>query len=137
MAGLFDRHAMKKNAHWLLRLAVASVFIYHGADKLPRIDIVADIFGFSESIMWIVAITEIGAGSLMLLAPLLQNDNFIDKATRLSALALMPIMIVAIAKIHWGQWTFMPTQSHPLGGMEFQVALLALLVFFLIKGRDI
>jgi len=37
--------------------------------------------------------------------------------------------------VHWGRWRFVPTESYPMGGMEFQVVLLALALWFLIAGN--
>ena len=37
--------------------------------------------------------------------------------------------------VHWGQWSFVASDSHPMGGMEFQVVLLALGLWFAATGN--
>jgi putative oxidoreductase len=53
---------------------------------------------------------------------------------RLAGLAAAPVLIGAIVMVHAPRWSFVPTESHPLGGMEFQVALLGIALFFLLTG---
>lgn len=118
------------HAHWLLRLALASVFLYHGLPKFQ------DLAGFAEMAslpLWmafLVALGEVG-GSLLLLVGGFGKDWM----TRLGALAQIPVMVGAIFLVHWGQWGMMPTESHPYGGIEFQVTLLAIQVYFLLVGN--
>jgi hypothetical protein len=38
---------------------------------------------------------------------------------------------------HWGQWHFMPSETHPMGGMQFQVTLLAILVYLVLNGNGV
>jgi putative oxidoreductase len=38
--------------------------------------------------------------------------------------------------VHWGQWSFVASDSHPMGGMELQVVLLLIGLYFLIRGND-
>ena len=59
-----------------------------------------------------------------------------DLATRLSGVAIVPVMLGAIAMVHWGQWSFVASESHPMGGMEFQVVLLLMGVYFALRGND-
>ena len=56
--------------------------------------------------------------------------------TRLGGLVTVPVMIGAIAMIHWGQWRFVATDSHPMGGMEFQVVLLLMGLYYLGRGNS-
>ena len=44
-------------------------------------------------------------------------------------------MIGAILKFHWGRWAFNPTDAHPMGGLEFQVTLLLLALYFVFAGN--
>ncbi len=39
--------------------------------------------------------------------------------------------------VHWGQWHFMSTETHPMGGMQFQVTLLFMAHYLLIKGNNV
>ncbi len=56
-------------------------------------------------------------------------------ATRLGGLLIAPVMLGAIFMVHWGQWSFQATESHPMGGMEFQVTLLLIALYFLVVGN--
>ena len=55
--------------------------------------------------------------------------------TRLGAAMIIPVMLGAIVMVHWGQWNFLPSQTHPIGGMEFQVVLLLVSLYFVAKGN--
>ncbi len=60
-----------------------------------------------------------------------------DWMTRIGALLLVPVMLGAIFMVHWGQWSFVGSETHPMGGMEFQVTLLLILLYLLIKGNHV
>ncbi|MDN3516444.1 DoxX family protein [Aquisalimonas lutea] len=123
-----------RHAHWALRLALASVFIYQGVDKFMG----AGIAGFATAmeLPWIlgllVALTEIAAGVLVVAGAC--TNPWI---TRLGALLVVPVMLGAIVMEHWGQWHFMATASHPLGGMQFQVTLLLVALYLFVRGNDV
>ena len=55
--------------------------------------------------------------------------------TRLASLALIPVLIGAIVLVHGPRWSFVPAEGYPMGGMEFQVVLLFVSVYFLIVGN--
>nr|WP_290666141.1 hypothetical protein [Ardenticatena sp.] len=69
----------------------------------------------------------------MLVGGFLSNDI----VTRVGGLLLIPPMVGAIAKVHWGQWSFVPSETHPMGGMEFQTTLLLLAIFFVLTGNSV
>jgi len=121
-------------AHWFLRIAIASVFMYHGIDKFPKLEGVSEMLGMSVPAVFLLAAVETGGGLSMVLSGLMK-DRLGDIGTRLAALALIPVMLGAIIMVHWGQWTFMATETHPMGGMEFQVTLLMTLLYMLVKGN--
>ncbi len=58
-----------------------------------------------------------------------------DLITRLSGLALVPVLLGAIFMVHWGRWNFVPAEDFPMGGMEFQVVLLLMALYFLVMGN--
>ena len=37
--------------------------------------------------------------------------------------------------VHWGQWHFAASETHPMGGMEFQFTLLMIALYFVIVGN--
>jgi len=120
---------------WLLRIALASVFIFHGISKVQGLIAGGAIpMGHSFEVWALVAFAELAGGLGIILGGLLAG--FIgDAVTRLSGLAVVPVMLGAIAMVHWPRWSFTPSESHPMGGMEFQVVLLLIGLFFVIRGN--
>ncbi len=118
--------------HWLLRMALASVFIFHGIDKALNPIEMARAMDMPLILISTLAFTEMIGGMMILLGGL----GF-SWATRIGGFFLMPPMIGAITLVHWGQWRFAPTATHPLGGMEFQVVLLLLATYFAVSGNGI
>lgn len=108
-------------AHWLLRAAMAGVFLYTGIDKFAGSGIqgFAQVMNLSPIIAMAVALGEIATGALVLLGGWIAG-RLGDAVTRLGALFAVPILLGAIFMKHWGQWHFMATPTHPLGGMMFQ-----------------
>ena len=128
MTKLFD--SLKPHAHWLLRIGLAAVFLYHGSGK------VFDFGDFSENSRFpiiidvLIAFAEI-AGGLGIIIGGFTNDLI----TRLAGFAMTAIMLGAISIVHWGRWDFRPAEGFPVGGMEFQIVLLLTALFFLIMGN--
>lgn len=129
--------SLRRHAHWILRVALASVFVYHGVDKFIGAGIAgfAQGMGLPENIALLVAVGELGAGTFILLGGLIPERSG-GTITRLGAVGMIVILLGAIFMAHWGQWHFMPTATHPAGGMEFQVTLAFLSAYMLIKGND-
>lgn len=118
-------------AHWSLRVAVASVFLYHGIGKFPNLSGMAEMLQLPVYVVLLVALAETVGGALVLVGGFLK-----DWMTRLGALMMTIVIAGAIVMVHWGRWNFVPSESHPMGGMEFQVTLLLILVYLLIKGNN-
>lgn len=123
------------HAHWLLRATLASVFIYHGVLKLANLEANAEFLGLSISIVLLVALAEALGGAFVLLGGVSKIAPSAAWLTRLGAAMIVPVMAGAIVMVHWGQWTFVPSQTHPMGGMEFQVVLLLISLYFAVKGN--
>lgn len=121
-----------RHAHWALRLAILSVFLYHGLDKFGDLGGFAEMAGMPLAVAFMVALAEAGGAVLVFVGGFLK-----DWVTRLGALAIIPVMLGAIFMVHWGQWHFMPSETHPMGGMQFQATLLLILVYLLIKGNGV
>lgn len=120
---------LTKNAHWVLRIALATVFVFHGVDKFMNPGMAA-MMGLPLAVWMLVAAVEVGGGALVLwggVGP--------EWSTRLGSLALLPIMAGAIAMVHWGQWSFMASATHPVGGIEFQFTLTLIALYFLFRGN--
>jgi putative oxidoreductase len=122
------------NAHWLLRIALASVFIYHGALKFLNLEGFTQMLPISYLQVVLVALAET-AGGLLVLAGGIGIDRISDIATRIGAALNIPVIIGAIAIVHWGQWNFVPSATHPMGGFEFQAVLLLLMVYLAVTGN--
>ncbi len=128
-------NTLAPHAHWFLRLSIASVFIYHGVGKFPNLEMMSAMLGLPIYLVLLVAIAETGGGLLILVSAFLK-ENLKDLGTRLASLGLIPVMIGAIALVHWPKWSFVASETHPMGGMEFQVTLILILLYLLVKGKD-
>lgn len=122
------------NTTWFLRLPFAAVFLFHGTGKLVMPAMSADMLGLPVFLVLLVALAEVLAGIGAIVGGL-NNVEKRELVTRLSGLAAAPVLVGAIAMVHWPQWSFMATESHPMGGMEFQVVLLGIALFFLIGAK--
>lgn len=118
--------------HWLLRFPLVTVFTFMGIDKFVGGGIAgfAEMAGLPVAVAALVALTEITAGLLILLGAFTSSS-----ITRLGALATLPVMLGAVFMVHWGQWHFLPTATHPMGGMMFQVTLIMLALYLLLRGN--
>ena len=122
--------SLKPHAHWLLRLTLASVFVIHGLGKVFDLSGFSGMMGLSLPVSGLVALAEV-AGGVGIIAGAFTNDM----VTRLAGLAIIPVMLGAITMVHWGQWSFMASDTHPAGGMEFQVVLVLIALYFVISGN--
>lgn len=122
------------NAHWFLRIALASVFVYHGVLKFLNLDGFAQMLPISYLEVVLVATAETAGGLLVLLGGF-RNDQISDMATRIGAALNLPVIVGAIAMIHWGQWNFVPSESHPMGGFEFQAVLILIMLYLVFTGN--
>lgn len=125
---------LTNNAHWLLRISVVSVFLFHGILKFSNLDGFANMLPISLPQVVFVALANVG--SVLLILGGFRNNRLSDLATRFGAAFNIPVMIGAISLVHWGRWNFVPTEAHPLGGMEFQVVLALVMFYFVITGNN-
>jgi putative oxidoreductase len=132
-AGIAEQSLKDKlasNAHWTLRIALASVFIFHGWLKLAALGGFSQMLGLPISVVLLVALAEFVGGILILAGAFTR-----DWVTRLGAGFFIPVLAGAIAMVHWGQWNFVPSENFPMGGSEFQVTLLLISLYFVLKGN--
>lgn len=120
---MLDRLA--PHAHWFLRLALASVFLYHGVQKFFNLQGTAEMMQMPVAIVVVLALLETLAGVFAL------GGGFgSDWMTRLAGLFIAPIMLGAIFMVHLPNgWNFMNN------GMEFQFTLLMTALFFAAVGN--
>lgn len=81
-----------------------------------------------------VALAEV-SGSFLIILGGFRRDFLSDAVTRIGALLNIPVVIGAIVLVHWGRWNFVPTETYPMGGMEFQVVLGLIMLYIVITGN--
>ncbi len=120
--------------HWFVRLPWGAVFLYHGITKFMGENGINGFAGYLSEGMGaaalpvaiLVAVGETLAG-FGAIAGGVGKGAINEAATRLAGLAATIIMIGAILMVHLGDgWA----------GMEFQVLLLGVAVFFMVRGND-
>ena len=122
--------SLKPHAHWLLRIGLAGVFLFHGLYKVINFVGFSQMMGLPTSVAALVTFAEL-AGGVGIIVGALTNDLI----TRLAGLAMAPIVLGTIFMVHWGRWNFAPAEGFPMGGMEFQVVLLLTALYFLVMGN--
>ena len=128
---MFDAlDSLKPHAHWLLRISLAGVFIFHGIGKVMNIGGFSEMLGLSTAVVTLVAFAELAGGVGIIVGAFTK-----DLITRLAGLALAPVLLGAIFMVHWGRWNFTPAEGFPMGGMEFQVVLLLTALYFVVMGN--
>ncbi len=128
---MFDAlDSLKPHAHWLLRISLAGVFIFHGIGKVMNLGGFSEMLGLSTAVVTLVAFAELAGGVGIIIGAFTK-----DLITRLAGLALTPVLLGAIFMVHWGRWNFTPAEGFPMGGMEFQVVLLLMALYFLVMGN--
>ena len=122
--------ALHNNAHWLLRIALASVFLFHGFGKVTNFSGFAEMMGLPLLLAGLVTFAEVAGGLGILIGGFGK-----ELITRLAALAMIPVLLGAIVMVHAPRWSFVPAEGYPMGGMEFQVVLALVASYFLIVGN--
>ena len=122
--------SLRPHAHWLLRIGFAGVFLFHGIGKVMMFGGFSQMMGLPTPVAALVTLAEVAAGVGIIVGAFTN-----DLITRLAGLAVAPVMLGAIFMVHWGRWNFTPAEGFPMGGMEFQVVLLLMALFFLVMGN--
>ena len=120
---------------WFVRIPFAIVFAGHGAGKLFMPAASAEMLGLPVALVLLVGVAEVLAGVGAVVGGLDRAPHRL-LVDRLTALAAAPVLIGAIAMVHWPRWSFVATESHPLGGMEFQVVLLGSALYLGLGARS-
>ena len=119
------------NPLWFIRLPFAVTFAGHGAGKLLMPAASAQMLDLPISLTVLVGVAEVLAGIGAVVGGIERAPRraLID---RLTGLAAVPVLLGAILLVHWPRWSFVASDSHPLGGMEFQVLLLGVALYLLL-----
>jgi putative oxidoreductase len=116
-----------------VRLALGAVFVAHGAQKvfgawggpgLGRFTSGQAPLGLRPAWLWLgaAAVAELAGGALVLVGLL----------TRLGALLLLPVMLVAMFGVHWAGGFFIT--NAPVPGVEYTLALAGMCLALLVSG---
>ena len=117
-------------APWLLRLGLGTSFIFHGLSKFPLPpQKLIDYFGFSAELASFVAISELGAGILLILGGFLKG-HVGNLVTRFAAGVIVIVMTVAFTLAH-SDWFITPKLF-----MSEQIFLMIIGLYFSIKGNN-
>ena len=118
-------------AHWLPRLALAAIFIYHGFPKVAMAGDVSAMMGMPVFMVFMLGVVEIG-GSLLLL----WGGIGPEWATRIAGVLFTIVMIGAIVMVHaqFG-WNSINMGNNGGRGMEFQILIIATSLLYVIRGN--
>jgi len=117
-------------APWLLRLGLGTSFVFHGLSKFPLpSQKLIDYFGFSSELASFVAISELGAGILLLLGGFLKG-HVGNLVTRFAAGVIVIVMIFAFTIAH-SDWFITPKLF-----MSEQIFLIIIGLYFFIRGNN-
>ena len=126
---------MKTHAHWFIRIPFAATFIFHGLGKFGNLSANAEMMGLPVFILALVGIAEVLAGFGAISGGLKFTVKR-DLITRLSGVAAVPVLLGAIAMVHFPRFSFVPTKEFPMGGFEFQLLLLGVAIYFILAGNN-
>ena len=116
-------------APWILRLGLGISFIFHGLSKFPLPpQKLIDYFGFSAELASFVAISELGAGILLILGGFLKG-HVGNLVTRFAAGVIVIVMTFAFILAH-SDWFITPKLF-----MSEQIFLMIIGLYFFIKGN--
>jgi len=124
----FDKFS--ENGHWLIRLSLAATFLFHGFAKFPMAAMMSQQMGMPLFMVYVLASMEVLGGILILVGAV-----FSELLTRLAGAIFAVIMLGAIMLVHWPQWSFVASEGHPMGGMEFQVLIVIVSLLFITAGN--
>ena len=115
---------------WLLRLGLGISFVFHGLGKFPLPpQKLIDYFGFSSELASFVAISELGAGILLIFGGFLKG-HVGNLVTRFAAGVIVIIMTFAFILAH-SDWFITPKLF-----MSEQIFLMIIGLYFFIKGNN-
>ena len=125
---------LRPYAGWALRLTFGVTFIFYGYAKITGLGGFAEMMlGGNTLLAALVAFAEVAAG-----IGIIGGAFTSSLVTRLAGLAVIPVMLGAIFMVHLQNgFHFMaqPNDPTPMGGWNFQFALMGIAVFYLLSGN--
>lgn len=125
---------LSKHSHWLVRLSLAAIFLYHGFVKFSMAGMMAEMMGMPVIMVYMLALMEVIGGILIL-----WGGFGPEWATKVAGGIFAVVMLGAIMMVHWPNgWNFMTGYgegTNNMGGMEFQTLIAAIALFFLTRGN--
>ena len=122
------------NPIWFVRIPFAITFAGHGAGKLLMPAASAEMLGLPVALVILVGVAEVLAGIGAIVGGIERAPHRV-LVDRLTGLAAVPVLLGAIFMVHWPRWSFVASESHPMGGMEFQVLLLGVALYLALGAR--
>ncbi|MCH7520839.1 MAG: DoxX family protein [Candidatus Marinimicrobia bacterium] len=120
----------KSVVHWLPRLSLASIFLYHGFTKFPMASMMADMMGMPVFMVYMLAMMEILIGVFIILGAMGR-----EILTKVAGLLIAVIMLGAILMIHiHNGWNGVLLAEQ---GVELQLFILTSGLYYLVKGNDV
>ena len=115
--------------HWLPRISLGAIFLYHGATKFPGAQMMSDMMGMPIMMIYVLGLMELTAGSFII-----AGGAGREILTRIGGLIIAVVMTGAIMMIHikFG-WNGVLVAEQ---GMELQLFILTMGLYFLVKGND-
>jgi len=115
--------------HWFLRLAMGSVFLYHGLTK--NVTSFSKQFGLSLLVASLVILAEVTGGASYLIGGVYDTQYIGYSLTQWASLAVIPVLLGAIIMVHWKNGF-----NVMKGGYEFQLTLLLIALYFLFQNEN-
>ncbi len=120
----------KPYGHWLLRIALGSVFVIHGIGNFMNLTGFAEALRVSHGLAMVLALGEIGGGVLVLTGGFLE-----DWMTRVGALMLIPVLLIVMFMVYGTDMGFTVSKVHVVGGMEYLLVMILVSLYVLLKGN--
>jgi len=120
----------KPYGHWLLRIALGSVFVIHGIGNFMNLTGFAEALHVPHALALILVLAEIGGGILVLTGGFME-----DWMTRVGALMLIPVLLIVMFMVYGTDMSFTVSKVHVMGGMEYVLVLILVSLYVLLKGN--
>ena len=120
----------KPYGHWLLRIALGSVFVIHGIGNFMNLTGFAAALNVPHMVGVVLVLAEIAGGVLVLAGGFMG-----DEMTRLGALMLLPVLLVVMYMMPSSGTSLSFSRVHVMGGMEYVLVMFLISLYVLLKGN--